>query len=92
MKSKTAKIKRSQNMDKFLELLPKLEKKFYSVVSHGPSNAPNTMYKITMAPGGKVYDYYPMSGRVSRIVNGKYVWHSLSVDDLLERFKTGLYK
>lgn len=88
MKSKTAKINKSENMDKFLEILPKLEKKFYSVTPHGPSNAPNTMYKITMAPGGKTYDYYPKSGRVSKMVNGKYVWHTLSVDELLERFKT----
>lgn len=54
---------RKQKLLKFRnEYLPEIESIFY-VEGHGPSNAPNTMYKIIINDILN-FDYYPMSERI----------------------------
>ena len=82
MKSKKAQIERQQRLLKFRQqALPILEK-IYRVTSHGPSNAPNTMYKIIVT-ADKSYDYYPMSQKIRINKNDTWTWSTYDLDKLI---------
>jgi hypothetical protein len=87
---KPKKQQRKERLLKFRqEVLPKL-KKIYKVTSHGPKNAPDTMYKIKISDL-LIYDYYPMSEKLRKekysLDEYKMIWswHDYKLDNLLEK-------
>ena len=87
---KRKEFERKQRLKIFRDMiLPKLQKT-YKVTSHGPKNAPDTMYKIKMSDL-LIYDYYPMSEKLRKekysLNENKMIWtwHDYKLDNLLEK-------
>ena len=77
------KNERKRKLQKFREeYLPKI-KSMFDVKGHGPTNAPNTMYKVFI--NNKVnYDFYPMSERICKHHKKKgNKWNYCSARELL---------
>jgi hypothetical protein len=92
MVNKNKKQERKERLDKFRnEILPVIER-MYKITSHGPSNAPDTMYKITIH-SNLAYDYYPMSEKVRRakyslnINDTEYQWSEVKLEHLIDSLK-----
>lgn len=90
--NKTKKDLRKERLETFrTNVLPEIQK-IYKVSSHGPNNAPNTMYKIIIH-SNLSYDYYPMSEKVRRakysldINNTEYKWSEVKLEHLVENLK-----
>jgi hypothetical protein len=83
---KSEKKERLERLNTFRsEILPVISN-IYNVSSHGPSNAPNTMYKITIHQG-LFYDYYPMSGKIMKSINRVYTWSNVPISNILNGLK-----
>ena len=87
MKTKAEKKQeRKQRLESFRsDILPTISK-MYKVSSHGPNNAPDTMYKIIIH-SELVYDYYPMSEKLRRNRSGVCEWGSYTSNDILDGIK-----
>lgn len=82
----TKKQERKQRLESFRSDILPIISKMYKVSSHGPANAPDTMYKITIH-SELSYDYYPMSEKLNRNKAGKCEWGSATSNDILDGIK-----
>lgn len=83
---KNKKEERKQRLESFRSDILPIISKMYKVSSHGPENAPDTMYKITIH-SELVYDYYPMSEKLRRNRSGVCEWGSYTSNDILDGIK-----
>lgn len=87
MKTKTTKKQeRKQRLETFRNTILPIISNMYEVSSHGPSNAPNTMYKITIHTELS-YDYYPMSEKIRKKRGNEYQWGSVPINEIIDSLK-----